>query len=132
MNLHEIKQEHSERIHKAMTRNGVFWAFNNKQFLENKTPLMEGEKYVSIGAGGYMPKSKIDQYLLEMKAVKDWFKRQTAKGPNRRKLIEYELNNHECYYIGDIEPAIIALGEGYTYNEVLAVYNEVRQTIEVY
>ena len=48
--LIEIKKEYEEKRTEFFKDCGLFWAFSNKQFFENKTPLQEGEKYVSIGA----------------------------------------------------------------------------------
>ena len=69
MKYQEIKTEHETRLNALLTECLVFWAFSNQQFQENKTPLQEGEKYVSIGVGGNMPKSKVDQFNQGMKIL---------------------------------------------------------------
>ena len=56
-----------------------------------------------------------------MKAIEDTFKAQIKENKAREKHILYELNNHECFYIGDITPALEALGEDYTAEEVQTV-----------
>jgi len=126
----QIKKQEQERYNQLFNECGVFWAFSNQQFEENKTPLKEGEKYVSIGAGGFLPKGNVEKLREGMKQIK----KQTAEAikatkGGRRQAIEHELNNHECYYTGDIQPAVEALGKGYTRAEVLKVYNEIRETV---
>lgn len=123
MNIHEIKKLHQEKINTLLTDCLVFWAFSNEQFTQNKTPLKEGEKYVSIGAGGYMPQGNVEKLRAGMKELNKWYKAEIkANKGTRRANIVYELANHECYYTGDIEPAVEALG--YPRKEVLKVYNE--------
>ena len=95
-----------------------------KQFEENKTPLLEGDKYVSIGGGGYLPKSKVENFNKGFKEIEIWFKNEIQNPEIRKAHILYELHNHEAYYVGSIEDTLEALGEDFTRNEVLAVYKE--------
>lgn len=123
--IQEIKKEQQNKYTALFNSCGVFWAFSNEQFHANKTPLSEGDKYVSIGAGGYMPKSNVDAYISGSKEIKKWFTKavKESKGA-RRQHIAYELANHECYYTGDWQDAIDALGSEYTAKEVYKVYCE--------
>ena len=50
--LHDIRGEREKRMSELFERTGVFFAFSNEQFEENRTPLAEGEKYVALGGGG--------------------------------------------------------------------------------
>lgn len=122
--INDIKAEQSKKVDELLKNCGVFFAFSNKQFKENKTPLEEGEKYVSIGAGGYMPVNNIDAWSLGWKEINSWFKAETKNVKTRREHIAYELSNHEAYYTGSIEDTLSALGAGYTAKEVWAVYNK--------
>jgi len=126
----EIRKTKQEKVNQLLTECGVFWAFSNQQFEENKTPLQEGEKYVSIGHGGYMPKGNVEKLRAGFKQInKEERQRMKATPGARIEAIKHELNNYECYYTGDITEALNALGKGYTRAEVLKVYNEVRETI---
>jgi hypothetical protein len=127
-NLQEIKKEKENRYNQISDACGLFWAFSDSQFLENKTPLEEGDKYVSIGAGGYMPKSKVKIWLDGTDEIEKWFKAEikASKGA-RRALIAYELANHEAYYTCSISDTLAALPEGYTKKEVWKVYFEESQ-----
>ena len=122
--LHEIKKEQEAKHTELFNAVGLFWAFSNEQFAENKTPLQEGEKYVSIGAGGYLPKGKVDAFVDGMKEIKKWYKKEVADNKDlRRKEIIYELGNHEAWYTGDIEDTLAALGPDYTRKEVWKIFN---------
>lgn len=119
----DLKAEKENKISEVIKNACVFFAFSNEQFEQNKTPLMEGEKYVSIGAGGYVPKSKVDLFINGCESVNKWYKAQIKQTKQLRyDNIAYELNNHEAFYTCDIADTLQALGSGYTYAEVLKVY----------
>lgn len=123
--LHEIKKEQEAKHSELFKKCGLFWAFSNEQFAQNKTPLEEGDKYVSIGAGGYLPKSKVDDFCAGMKEIGKWYKKEVADNKKlRREDIIYQLGNHEAWYTHDIEDTLAALGPGYTRKEVLKIFNE--------
>jgi hypothetical protein len=106
---------------------GVFWAFNEDQFKEGKAknPLKEGEKYASIGMGGYMPSKNVDKFIAGMDAIDKWA-REAKK--DDKKVILYELNNHECFYTGSIDDAMPTLESlGYTKNQVLKIFKAERK-----
>lgn len=123
--IQDIKNQKQQKYDELLTSCRVFFAFSNEQFHANKTPLDEGEKYVSVGAGGYMPKSQVDNYLNGSKEIKKWFTKTVKENKGaRRANIAYELGNYECLYTGDISDALDALGSEYTRAEVLKVYQE--------
>ncbi|MFZ1704361.1 MAG: hypothetical protein WAT79_08435 [Saprospiraceae bacterium] len=130
LTIHEIKAERDKRISAILTKYGVFFAFSIDQFNDNKTPKDEGEKYLNMGMGAYIPKSKFDAYLADMEDNDKWFKDQVKANDQRRAHIAYELSNHECYYTGDIDSAVTALGDDYTQEEVYKVYIEERQNVD--
>jgi len=121
--VNEIKAEKQKAIDGLITSVGMFFAFSNEQFENSKTPLTEGDKYVSFGAGGYLPKSRVKEFLAGMEATEAIYKDAIKSNKQRRALIADELSNYECYYTGDISDALNALGEGYTREEVIQVYN---------
>lgn len=125
--LREIKKQQQDKHTVLFNQCGLFWAFSNEQFAESKTPLQNGDKYVSIGAGGYLPKSKVDAFSAGMKEITAWFKQQVADNKLRRQQIVYELGNHEAWYTGDIEDTMVALGPDYTAEEVWKVFNEEKE-----
>jgi len=123
--IHDLKKQRDQKYNDLLTACRVFFAFSDEQFHKNKTPLKEGEKYVSMGAGGYFPKSEFDNYINGSKAIKKWFSKavKECKGARRANIV-YELGNYECFYTGDIDEAVDALGKEYTREEVLKVYRE--------
>lgn len=98
----EIKKEYDKTYQEEFKKTGVFWAFSNAQFEENKTHKdAPDNEYLSVGAGGYIHKSnkeKLD-YFLKVKS-KELAKDFTSK-IDIEDLIKYELANHECYYTGN-------------------------------
>lgn len=124
-NLQQIKQNRQAATDKLLDDCGVFFAFSNQQFEENKTPLNEGDKYISIGAGGYMPKSNANKFIQGMKDIEKGYKSELKKSKElRRENIRYELANHEAWYTGDITDTLAALGKDYKAKEVWKVYHE--------
>jgi len=133
MTLQQFRNEKQQKVDSLLKNTGVFFAFSNEQFEKNKTPLKEGDKYVSIGAGGYMPKSKVDEFLKGMKQINKEYKAQTqASKKMRYEAIAYELHNHECFYTHDITDALKALGGGYTAKEVWKVFQKENAKTPVY
>lgn len=122
--LTDIKIEQSAKVDELMKKCLVFWAFSNQQFTENKTELQPGEKYVSIGAGGYMPKGQVNNWNEGWKNINTWYKAAIKDNKARKINIAYELNNHEAYYTNDIQDTLDTLGSDYTRNEVQAVFNK--------
>lgn len=131
MTYQEIQKQHQEKASAIMDKYGVFWAFSNQQFTENKTPLKDGDKYVSIGAGGYMPKSNLDSFLSELETVNNEKKRLIKEGRDTLKqAIRYELANHECYYTGDISDVVEMFKGQATRKQIIAVYNATKNDFQ--
>ena len=124
--LTEIRKEEEEKHTQLFNDCGLFWAFSNEQFATNKTPLQEGEKYVSIGAGGYLPKHNVDKFCKGMKDIKKWTKEQTKANKLQEAEIAYELANHECYYTGDISDVVDLFAGTYSSDQVKRVYDKER------
>lgn len=126
--IRKAKQEYSDKYNDYINKCGVFWAFGNKQFEENRTHKRKTLKddsqmfknYLSIGAGGYIhkkDKQKLDEFLTNIapKLKKD-FLEQVDKGT----FVLYELLNHEAYYTYDIEDTIDTM-KGY-YKDITEEY----------
>jgi hypothetical protein len=126
--IHDLKREQDQKLDALFKQCGVFFAFSEEQFHANKTPLQEGEKYVSMGAGGYLPKGSAGKFAEGMERIRKEFNAAVnASRKQRRALIAYELRNHEAHYTGDISDTLEALGKGYTAKEVRKVYNEIAE-----
>lgn len=123
-NIQSLRDKRQEKTSQALKDNKVFFAFSDKQFEENKTPLEEGDKYVSLGMGGYCPKKNVDEFFEDMKGINQWFKDSVKDNNLREELIAFELSNHEAYYTGEIEDTMEALGSEFTEEEVWEVFRK--------
>ncbi len=120
----DVTTENQKRYDKLLNECHVFWAFSNEQFKEGKAknPIQPGEKYVSIGMGGYMPKKYHRELTVGLKTIGAW-KRAALKNVDATETILYELNNHECFYTGDYTDALDVLTDlGYTEEQVKNVF----------
>lgn len=112
--FNSLKEEYDKKYNEELNKTGIFWAFNNEQFEENKTHKnVPDNEYLSIGAGGYIHKSnkfKLD-YFLNVTLPK--MKREFTSKIDMKDLIEYELDNHECYYTSNISEAVDAVYDFY-------------------
>ena len=122
--IEQIKQDREAAQSELFKQVRLFWAFSNEQLKKGMEEInhQEGEKIVHIGMGGYLPKSNVDTFLNGMEKLNKDYKAAIKAHKLRPKLIAYELANYECYYTGDINPALSALGSEYTYEEVYTVY----------
>lgn len=88
----------------------VFFAFSSKQFNEQTKDKDEGLKYVSRGAGmyqGYKDAKELKEFDKEWNKMLENAIKQDLKENGKEKIIERELNNHECYYTGEIDQNVI-------------------------
>lgn len=97
-----------EKQKECFKKHGVFFAFSNKQFNEQK---QEGVKYVSLGAGIIVPKDNIDTFIddhhnIVTEGIKQDVAENTIEG-----VVKRELGNHEAYYTGTIDSTVEALKE---------------------
>ncbi len=127
MTISAVKAAQQKKVDDLLNEKKVFFAFSKEQFEEGKTPLEEGENYVKIGGGGYMPKNGAKNFWDEMQNIELWFNEKMKDPELRRDNIKYELENHEAYYTGEIEATAEALGDDYTPEEIRKVYREERQ-----
>lgn len=128
--ISDIKIEMQIKVSDLIKECKMFFAFSNEQFNQNKTPLEPGEKYVDLGHGCYMTKGNVEKWKEGNKDIDKWFKNEIEENGLRKQHIIYELNNHEAFYIHDIESTMEALGSDYTNEEVWEVFYEELQKQE--
>jgi len=131
MKIQELKKLQQEKLTILLDKYGVFFAFSNEQFLENKIPLKEGEKYVSIGAGGYLPNSNAALFSKEWDELDTWYK-STLKADKKEaeNAILYELNNHECFYTWGYSEVVKIFDGVYTEKQIKSVFNKFAKTYQ--
>jgi len=132
INVSDIKKEKQKMVSELFEKCGVFFAFSEKQFEENKTPLKEGEKYVSIGGGGYLPKGKVKEFQEGMEAIERYGKQKVKKNNLAEAQILDELQNYECFYTGDISDVVDLFEGTYTVKQIRDVYNKYREENQEY
>ncbi len=114
MSLSEIIQDNQTKCFDA---NGVFFAFSDKQFEEQKK---DGVKYASLGAGLLCPVDSVSKFITEHALIVKNGITQDIEQNGKEEIIRRELANHECYYTNDAEDCIEALeGYGFTPEEII-------------
>ena len=124
LSVWEIEEQLSQEVSKINKECGVFWAFDKKQYEKERTPLEEGDKYVRVLGGGLMPSKNVPmlkQKFKEWDALKEKLYKDNV---TPEKEISYHLSNFECYYTGDITPAIIHFAGKYTEEQIYKVYKD--------
>jgi hypothetical protein len=103
-----------------------FFAFSNEQFNENKSKLEKWDKYVSLFGGLLWKKSNYKEMLKAFDLHNEEDKKRRIKEEWLNKIILYELNNHECFYINDIDDNVFDLLKEYgaTEEQIIKIYKE--------
>ena len=117
MNLYLQEKRNLEEKMKSFN-DVLFWAFSNKQFEEGieKVKASPENKVVSIGAGGYILKTKVKEYF---KMFEDYDEKMKELRKNKEFMIDAfleELSNHEYIVTYSIEDTLNALD--ITYEEL--------------
>jgi len=112
--LYQITKERHQKEFNDFSKETMFFAFDKKQFEEGMQKLglepSETNKIVSIGAGGYLLKDKVDELKNLSKKQKEELKqlrknkKQFAAG-----MFAYELANHEFGLTYDLSETLDAL-----------------------
>jgi len=105
----QIKSTHQTNYNKILEQNQVFWAFSDEQLQKGikKYNINKDNKMVSIGMGGYMPLKYNKRIQEQMKEEDKRYKKELKEMREEQDgAILYELNNHECFYTGDIEDVV--------------------------
>lgn len=127
--MQTLKQQKQTKFDNLLNECKIFFAFSNEQFEKNKTELKDGEKYVSIHAGGYMPKSYLDSYLNGTEEINEWYKREVRASKDvATKEILYELHNYECFYVDDISEVVSLFKGTFTAKQIQKVYSDNYET----
>lgn len=131
MNYQEIRNQEKEKISKLGDECGLFYAFSTKQFEEGKkkNPVEEGEKYTSLGMGGFIPSRNFKKFcegLDKITAETDRSLKENKEG--EEEAILYELRNYECFYSYDLNDVFDAFEGVYTQKRIREVFNKYKAT----
>lgn len=131
MKVHEAKEIFTNKYNEGLTNAGVFFAFSNSQFEENKTHKESTDnEYLSIGCGGYIHKSNIEKYKHLQNVLYKEFEEEYKNNTNIDDVIEYELANHECYWTYDTESAIDVVSSLYSEISKEDIVNKVEEVFK--
>lgn len=123
----DAKKEYDKKYNKGLKKAGIFFAFGDQQFEENKTHKKAPDsEYISIGSGGYFHKSNKSKvynfFNVELPEIREEFLNKIKM----EDLIEYELVNHECYYTESIMP-VAGIVSSYYNMPIGEVYKKVQE-----
>lgn len=90
----------------AFERLGAFFAFSQEQLEEKRKPNVI---YCALGAGLICPKENAQALLDELEAINKRGIEQDIAENGVEAIIRRELNNHECFYTGDVSDCVDAL-----------------------
>ncbi len=127
LTINQLRNKHQKEIDNF---EGIFFAFNREQFEKGveKIGLKDGEKVVNIGFGGYLKKSRVQDWVDMFKRHK---KEKKERLKNEKLLIDalvYELNNYEYCSSNDIDAVLNALQlddvDPKILNKAINIYND--------
>jgi hypothetical protein len=84
-------------------RTGTIFAFSQKQFEEGRK---DNVKYVNLGQGMLTEKPYVEDIINGLDKIYKESIQQDIKENGKDKIILRELENHEAFYVGDIEDTI--------------------------
>jgi len=125
----QLNKHFDSEFTKLLEKYNGFFAFSNKQFDEAKK---EGHKYISLDGGlllGRPIDSELtgqqwaDKFFEELEVINKESARLDIEEYGLQRVIQYELDNHETSYTGDITRAFEALEKyGVTIDQVRDVF----------
>lgn len=111
-----------EKKHFDFSQYGGFFAFSQKSFDEKKQP---DTKYISADYWLFLPVDKAEEAMEAFSSHEKKEREEKIKQMWKTKIIEYELENYECLYTKNIEPAMNALDVyDITEEEIQAIYEQ--------
>ena len=82
---------------------GTFFAFSNKQYKEK---AKSDVAYVSLGSGMITPKDNANKVIEQLHKIYHDAIKEDLEENGEEAIIIRELENHECWYVGNIEDAV--------------------------
>ena len=101
-NFRELKEEFENKKNEEFKKTGIFYAFSNAQWEEQKTHKdAPDNEFVSVGCGAYIHKSNKAKLNNYFENILPQLRKDFIDKINLNDLIDYELINHECWYTGE-------------------------------
>ncbi len=109
---------------------GVFFAFSEDQLKAN---TVKGVEYCNMGGGMIAPTANAQAVAKGLSKIHTQGREQDLAHNGKDGIIRRELFNFETFYTGDITDCVESvIAYGITRDEVLAAYNNIRTTEDVY
>lgn len=127
MSVNELMRLRDTASNELVQSCGMFFAFSEKQFNESKTPLLDGDVYMSLGSGTYIPERNFEKYMKGSNKIAQDFAQAIDANNLREDYISYELGNHEAWFTYDISDTKAILIGTYTDKEIWNVFNKYKE-----
>lgn len=101
--IQQLKNEHEDKLSAIFDKLGIFFAFSDWQFDEQKK---EGVEYIGGGYGMVLPKANVDEWVRMFDEHTKQCEKDYADNVPLEEYIKYELANHECYYTSEYSEAL--------------------------
>ena len=130
MTFNEAKQEYDKKYYAGLEKTGLFYAFSDESFEEQKKPGTTAKDYTSyFGVGDVIHIDDVPklEHFLEIEAPE--LKKDFLSKISKEDFILHELRDNECGYTGDISDAVDSVVQYYEIDketatkEVQSVYN---------
>lgn len=119
----------SDKQTKAFNNAGAFFAFSNEQLEKRKK---QGVKYANMGGGLVCPIDNCNTLKNELEKIYKEAIKQDIQENGLNAIIRRELNNHECYYTGNIDDCVEELADyPVTETDILKVYRNKNHEISI-
>ena len=111
-----------EKQTKLFEETGTFFAFGNKQYKER---AKKGIKYINMGNGMITEKPNVEKLINGLHEIYQDAIKEDIKENGKEAIILRELENHECFYTGNIDDALHKL-EDYPFSpyEIRKIYEK--------
>lgn len=121
-NIKSLTDYLEEKTNVLFEKYNAFVAFSQDQISESEK---QNIKYVYRGGGIYHEAGKEQEFDLDYKIMIKEAIEQDLKENGKEVIIERELINYECYYVGDISDAVSRLKPyDITHDEIKAVFKK--------
>jgi len=118
----------------CMDRNGAFFAFNSNQLAEGrkKVGAADDSELTKLSSGMIVLKKNVKALITELDEIFLTAIKEDEAENGKDAIILRELHNYECFYVGDIEEAVRAVGVyGYSEEDVETIFKKERKNVSV-
>jgi hypothetical protein len=93
----------NEKQSVLFSETGTFFAFSTEQYHDKAKSDIA---YVSLGSGMITPKDNANKVIEQLHKIYHDAIKEDLKENGKEAIIIRELENHECWYVGNIEDAV--------------------------